>query len=93
MLGANSPTGWGADFGEFYRSVEWMGLQRHLKVAGIFARITLRDGKPRYLQDTPRFLDYIRTATGRYRELGPLRRLIDQIEGTEEATGYAFGRV
>lgn len=93
LLGASSPTGWGADFGEFYRSVEWMGLQRHLKVAGIFARITLRDGKPRYLQDTPRFLDYIRTATGRYRELGPLRRLIDQIEGTEEATGYAFGRV
>ena len=93
LLGASSPTGWGADFGEFYRSVEWMGLQRHLKVAGIFARITLRDGNPRYLQDTPRFLDYIRTATGRYRELGPLRRLIDQIEGTEEATGYAFGRV
>ena len=93
LLGASSATGWGADFGEFYRSVEWMGLQRHLKVAGIFARITLRDGKPRYLQDTPRFLDYIRTATGRYRELGPLRRLIDQIEGTEEATGYAFGRV
>ena len=93
LLGANSASGWGNDFGEFYRSVEWMGLQRHLKVAGIFARITLRDGKPRYLQDTPRFLDYIRTATGRYRELGPLRRLIDQIEGTEEATGYAFGRV
>ena len=93
LLGAGSATGWGADFGEFYRSVEWMGLQRHLKVAGIFARITLRDGKPRYLQDAPRFLDYIRTTTGRYRELGPLRRLIDQIEGTEEATGYAFGRV
>ncbi|MBP8091805.1 MAG: aminoglycoside phosphotransferase, partial [Giesbergeria sp.] len=93
LLGAGSATGWGGDFGEFYRSVEWMGLQRHLKVAGIFARSTLRDGKPKYLADTPRFLDYIRTTTSRYRELGPLRKLIDQIEGTEEAVGYAFGRV
>ena len=93
LVGASSASGWGADFGEFYRSVEWMGLQRHLKVAGIFARLTLRDGKPRYLQDTPRFLHYIRTTTDRYRELGPLRKLIDQIEGTEVAMGYAFGRV
>ncbi|HRA13352.1 MAG TPA: phosphotransferase [Giesbergeria sp.] len=93
LLGAGSPSGWGADFGEFYRSVEWMGLQRHLKVAGIFARLTLRDGKPKYLQDAPRFLHYIRTTADRYRELGPLCKLIDQIEGTQEAVGYAFGRV
>ena len=93
LVGASSPTGWGADFGEFYRSVEWMGLQRHLKVAGIFARLTLRDGKPKYLQDAPRFLHYIRTTADRYRELGPLCKLIDQIEGTQEAVGYAFGRV
>ena len=45
-----------ADFGEFYRDFEWMGLQRHLKVLGIFARIHYRDGKPGYLDDTPRFL-------------------------------------
>ena len=93
LLGANSASGWGGDFGEFYRSVEWMGLQRHLKVAGIFARLTLRDGKPKYLQDAPRFLHYIRTTTDRYRELGPLCKLIDQIEGTKEVMGYAFGRV
>ncbi len=93
LVGANSASGWGADFGEFYRSVEWMGLQRHLKVAGIFARLTLRDGKPKYLQDAPRFLHYIRATADRYRELGPLRQLIDQIEGTEAALGYAFGRV
>ncbi len=93
LLGAGSPSGWGADFGEFYRSVEWMGLQRHLKVAGIFARLTLRDGKPKYLQDAPRFLHYIRSTADRYRELGPLCKLIDQIEGTEAAMGYAFGRV
>jgi len=93
LLGATSASGWGEDFGEFYRSVEWMGLQRHLKVAGIFARLTLRDGKPKYLADAPRFLHYIRTTTDRYRELGPLRKLIDQIEGTEAAMGYAFGRM
>jgi aminoglycoside/choline kinase family phosphotransferase len=81
------------DFGEFYRGVEWMGLQRHLKVAGIFARLTLRDGKPRYLADTPRFIAYIRATAGRYRELAPLLRLVDEVEGTQAATGYAFGRV
>jgi N-acetylmuramate 1-kinase len=81
------------DFGEFYRAVEWMGLQRHLKVAGIFARLTLRDGKPKYLADTPRFIAYIRATAGRYRELAPLLRLVDEIEGTQAVTGYAFGRV
>jgi aminoglycoside/choline kinase family phosphotransferase len=81
------------DFGEFYRAVEWMGLQRHLKVAGIFARLTLRDGKPKYLADAPRFIAYIRATAGRYRELAPLLRLLDQVEGTEPVTGYAFGRV
>ena len=81
------------DFGEFYRAVEWMGLQRHLKVAGIFARLTLRDGKPRYLADAPRFIGYIRSTCARYRELTPLLRLIDAAEGIEARAGYAFGRV
>ncbi|QCB47717.1 phosphotransferase [Hydrogenophaga sp. PAMC20947] len=84
---------WHGDFGAFYRAVEWMGLQRHLKVAGIFARLTLRDGKPKYLADTPRFIHYIRHAAGRYRELGPFLRYIDKVEGLEAASGYAFGRV
>ncbi|MFX6118718.1 hypothetical protein ABTE85_20885, partial [Acinetobacter baumannii] len=78
LVGARSQSGWGDDFGEFYRGVEWMGLQRHLKVAGIFARLTLRDGKPRYLADTPRFIHYIRATCSRYRELTPLLRLVDQ---------------
>jgi aminoglycoside/choline kinase family phosphotransferase len=81
------------DFGEFYRGVEWMGLQRHLKVAGIFARLTLRDGKPKYLADTPRFMGYIRATASRYRELGPLMKVIDEVEGTQAATGFAFGRM
>ncbi len=81
------------DFGAFYRAVEWMGLQRHLKVAGIFARITLRDGKPRYLPDTPRFIAYIRATASRYSELTPLLRVIDEVEGTQALTGFAYGRV
>ncbi len=83
----------GDDFGAFYRSVEWMGLQRHLKIAGIFARLTLRDGKPKYLADTPRFIAYIRATASRYRELKPLLRLVDEIEGTTAATGFAYGRM
>jgi len=84
---------WHNDFGAFYRAVEWMGLQRHLKVAGIFARLTLRDGKPKYLADTPRFINYIRATASRYTELTPLLRLIDKIEGTEPAISLAFPRL
>jgi N-acetylmuramate 1-kinase len=84
---------WHADFGAFYRALEWMGLQRHLKVAGIFARLTLRDGKEKYLADAPRFIAYIRATCNRYRELGPFLKLIDEIEGMQEASGWAFGRV
>jgi aminoglycoside/choline kinase family phosphotransferase len=78
------------DFAEFWRDVEWMGLQRHLKVLGIFARLNYRDGKPGYLADTPRFLGYVRHATRRYRELGPLERLLDEIEGKRPTAGYTF---
>ncbi len=93
LIGAASASGWGADFGEFYRAVDFMALQRHLKVAGIFARLTLRDGKPKYLADAPRFIAYIRATCARYRELTPLLRLVDELEGTQAAMGYAFGRV
>jgi aminoglycoside/choline kinase family phosphotransferase len=80
----------GDDFGEFYRAVEWMGLQRHLKILGIFARLTLRDGKPKYLADTPRFIGYARATCARYRQLGPLMVLLDEIEGNETRVGYTF---
>ncbi|GIL06527.1 MAG: aminoglycoside phosphotransferase [Betaproteobacteria bacterium] len=79
-----------ADFGEFYRDLEWMGLQRHLKVLGIFARINYRDGKPHYLADTPRFVRYVRAVIQRYSELAPLARLIDELEGVEVRVGYTF---
>jgi aminoglycoside/choline kinase family phosphotransferase len=68
-----------ADFGEFWRAFEWMGLQRHLKVLGIFARINYRDGKPKYLTDTPRFIAYARSVSTRYGPLAPLARLLDEI--------------
>jgi hypothetical protein len=68
-----------ADFAEFWRGFEWMGLQRHLKVLGIFARINYRDGKPKYLEDTPRFLAYARAVAKRYGELAPLLRLLDEV--------------
>ena len=67
------------DFGQFYCDVEWMGLQRHLKVLGIFARINYRDGKAKYLADTPRFVGYVRDVAGRYDELKPLLKLFDQL--------------
>jgi len=76
------------DFGRFYCDFEWMGLQRHLKVLGIFARIHYRDGKQGYLEDTPRFVRYARTVAERYRELAPLARLFDQIEKREPAVGH-----
>jgi N-acetylmuramate 1-kinase len=68
-----------ADFAEFWRAFEWMGLQRHLKVLGIFARINYRDGKPKYLEDTPRFLGYAFSVSRRYKELAPLARLLDAL--------------
>jgi len=77
------------DFGEFYRDLEWMGLQRHLKVLGIFARICHRDGKPAYVKDTPRFLAYVRAVSERYGSLSPLLRLLDQIADRAPVGGTA----
>jgi aminoglycoside/choline kinase family phosphotransferase len=79
-----------SDFGAFWRDVEWMGLQRHLKVLGIFARINYRDGKPHYLADTPRFVGYVRAVTRRYDELASLGRLFDELEGVAHKVGYTF---
>ncbi len=68
-----------ADFAEFYRDFEWMGVQRQLKVAGIFARLCHRDGKPRYLADLPVVMQYLLAACRRYRELAPLAVLLDSL--------------
>lgn len=84
--------GWSEDFGAFYEAIEWMGLQRHLKVAGIFARLTLRDGKEKYLADAPRFIGYIRRTASRYSALTPLLRALDRIEGIAPQEALVMGR-
>ncbi|KPC50862.1 aminoglycoside phosphotransferase family protein [Amantichitinum ursilacus] len=78
------------DFGEFYRAFEWQGLQRHLKVLGLFARLHHRDGKDRYLADIPRVLEYIRKVCVRYAELTPLYRVFMDAAGEKIETGYTF---
>jgi aminoglycoside/choline kinase family phosphotransferase len=79
-----------ADFGEFWRQLEWMGLQRHLKVLGIFCRLKHRDGKPSYSADLPRFFRYARRVAGRYRGLAALLPLLGQLEGSTPVIGYTF---
>jgi N-acetylmuramate 1-kinase len=78
------------NFGDFYRDFEWMGLQRHLKVLGIFARLNHRDGKSRYLADMPLVLHYVQKVCQRYIHLGPLAQLLGQIEGQADRVGYTF---
>ena len=68
------------DFADFYRDFEWMGLQRHMKVLGIFARLYHRDGKEAYLKDLPRVMEYTRNVARRYSSLVPLARLLDKLE-------------
>jgi aminoglycoside/choline kinase family phosphotransferase len=68
-----------ADFAEFYRDFEWMGAQRQLKVAGIFARLCHRDGKARYLADLPVVMEYLLATCRRYRELAPLAHLLEPL--------------
>ncbi|TVR65094.1 MAG: aminoglycoside phosphotransferase [Candidatus Competibacteraceae bacterium] len=64
------------DAAQFLRWFDLMGVQRHLKAIGIFARLNLRDGKPGYLRDIPRTLGYVLDATARYPELAGLRDLL-----------------
>jgi aminoglycoside/choline kinase family phosphotransferase len=79
-----------ADFADFFRDYEWMGVQRHLKVLGIFARLYHRDGKDSYLKDMPLVADYLRKACSRYRALGPLLKLMDELENRVAQVGYSL---
>jgi hypothetical protein len=67
------------DFDEFRRASDLMGVQRHLKVIGIFARICHRDGKPRYVCDVPRFFSYIEEVLSRRPELIELGNLLTSL--------------
>ncbi len=79
-----------ADFYEFYRDFEWMGVQRHIKVLGIFARLCHRDGKEGYLKDMPLVMRYLRRACERYTALHPFLILLDSLEGRQAEVGYTF---
>ena len=78
------------DFADLYRDYEWMGVQRHLKVLGIFARLYHRDGKEGYLKDMPLVMDYLRRACARYIDLKPLLNLLDVFEQRKPEVGFTF---
>ncbi len=80
------------DFAEFYRDFEWMGVQRHIKILGVFARLYYRDGKENYLNDMPLVMEYLRKTCKRYRELHLLLNLLDELNPTEsdQKIGYTF---
>ncbi|MES2259885.1 MAG: phosphotransferase [Pseudomonadota bacterium] len=78
------------DFDDFYKDFEYMALQRHLKILGLFCRLNYRDGKPLYLGDLPTVLDYVRKTANRYRDLRPLVRLLDTLENKKPEVGYTF---
>ena len=69
-----------------------MGLQRHLKVLGIFCRLKHRDGKPAYSADLPRFFGYAHKVSARYNALRPLSRLLEPLMGTEPHRSVLLGR-
>lgn len=79
-----------SDFGECWRALEWMGLQRHLKVLGIFCRLKHRDGKPAYAADLPRFFAYATKVALRYGELKPLVGLIEPMTGALTTTAFSL---
>ena len=79
-----------ADFGDFYRDFEWMGLQRHLKVLGIFARLYHRDGKDGYLKDIPLVLEYVEKVAQRYIAFKPLIRILDASRKFVRPDGFTF---
>ena len=78
------------DFGEFWRQLEWIGLQRHLKVLGIFCRLKHRDGKPKYSEDLPRFFAYATKVATRYRELQPLLALLEPLSGMKAEVAFSM---
>jgi hypothetical protein len=89
---AGVPLGEGlaADFGEFWRALEWMGLQRHLKVLGIFCRLKHRDGKPAYAADLPRFFAYATKVASRYAPLKPLLSLLEPMSGFKPTEAFSM---
>lgn len=79
-----------ADFADFHVDYEWMGLQRNLRILGVFARLSIRDGKSHYQQHMPRVNAYVRQVAARYNAFRPLLRLLDRLDNIETKVGYTF---
>jgi len=79
-----------SDFADFHRDYEWMGLQRNLRILGVFARLNHRDGKAAYLAHIPRVNQYVRQVAGRYLAFKPLLRVLDQLDQVQTKVGYTF---
>ncbi len=79
-----------ADFADFHRAYEWMGLQRNLRILGVFARLHHRDGKAGYLAHIPRVNGYVRQVAARYGVFAPLLRLLDKLDDRQPTVGYTF---
>lgn len=79
-----------ADFAQFHRAYEWMSLQRNLRILGVFARLSHRDGKHHYLDHIPRVNAYVRQVASRYREFQPLLKLLDKLDDIEPEVRYTF---
>jgi aminoglycoside/choline kinase family phosphotransferase len=71
------------DWPRFERDADWIGMQRHLKVIGIFARLMHRDGKPHYVADVPRFFAYLFDVLPRYPELAGFAALLRRLAPAE----------
>ena len=79
-----------ADFADFHKDYEWMGLQRNLRILGVFARLNHRDGKAAYLAHMPRVNQYVRQVAGRYIAFKPLLRVLDKLDNVQAKVGYTF---
>jgi aminoglycoside/choline kinase family phosphotransferase len=78
------------DFADFHQDYEWMGLQRNLRILGVFARLNHRDGKAAYLAHMPRVNQYVRQVAGRYLAFKPLIRILDELDQVKTKVGYTF---
>lgn len=79
-----------ADFAVFHAGYEWMSLQRNLRVLGVFARLSHRDGKHHYLDHIPRVNAYVRQVASRYGAFQPLLRILDKIDNIQVVSGLTF---
>ncbi len=79
-----------SDFADFHQAYEYMSLQRNLRILGVFARLSHRDGKHHYLDHIPRVNAYARQVASRYNAFRPLLRLLDKLENRQISVGYTF---